>query len=141
MSFTPLIFAKAKDLLADAPKSRFPWPFAISCCVYELLAGRGLAAAAPIFVKLFHGLGIQIPFPTRFLAASDSWIFPVVFLGAVMRTIVKRFAPPDKLRLRIANGVLVFVGVVSPILVVLVFYSPLFVLIRRLQAAREFLCL
>src|SRR5205085_6415007 len=79
MSFTPLIFANEKDLLADAPKSRVPWAFAISCCVYYLLAGRGLAAAVPVFAKLFHGLGIPIPFPTRFLVASYSWIFPVVF--------------------------------------------------------------
>lgn len=135
-ALTPFVFADQKESPQNSRlKSRVPWPFAIACCVYYLLAYRGLAAAAPIFAKLFEGLGVEIPFPTRLMMNAYWWIFPVIFLGAVTLTIVKQFRPLEKLRLRIANLFLIFAGVVFPMLAVLGFYLPLFVLIWRLKHA------
>ena len=136
MAFTPFSFANERGLSADAPKSRVPWPFAIACCVYYLLAYRGLAVAAPIFAKLFEELGIEIPFSTRFLMASYWWLYPVVFLGAVILTIVKQFVSLCGARLRVANLSLIFVGVVFIPLAALSYYLPLFVLIHKLQSVK-----
>lgn len=133
-TLTPFIFADDKGLPPNSrPKSRVPWPFAIACCVYYLLAYRGLVAATPTFAKLFEGLGVEIPFPTCFMMTTFRWIYPLIFLGAVNLTIIKQFVLLEKLCLRIANLFLIFAGVVFPILAVLVFYLPLFVLIWRLK--------
>jgi hypothetical protein len=137
MSFIPFFFADEKDSPANAPsKSRVPWPVAVACCLYYLIAYRVLAQVAPIFAKLHEGLGVALPLPTRLLLASYSWVFPLFFLGAVSLTIAKQFVPLNKLRLRIANLILIFVGVVFPSLVIFVFYLPLFVLIWKLHFVR-----
>ena len=139
MSFTPFIIADEKDLPPNAPqKSRVPWLYAVACCLYYLLIYRGFALATPIFAKLHEGLGIEIPFPTRLLMATYRWAYPVLFLGAVVLTIVKQFVPLEKLRLRVTNLTLIFVGIVFPPLVIVTFYLPLWILIWKLKAARGF---
>ncbi len=118
------------------PNARVPWPYAVACCLYYFLAYRGLASATPIFAKLFEGLGMALPLPTRLLMASYSWLFPVLFVGAAILTIAKQFMQLSKLRLRVANLFLIVVGVAFAPLVVLVLYLPLFILIHRLHAAK-----
>jgi len=118
------------------PNSRVPWPFAVACCLYYLLAYRGLANAAPILAKLHEGLGTALPLPTRLLMAGYSWLLPLCFGGAVILTIFKQFVPLEKPHLRAVNLILIFLGVVLPSLVIFVFYLPLFDLIWKLQSAR-----
>ena len=118
------------------PNSRVPWPYAVACCLYYLLTYRGLATAAPTFGKLFEGLGVALPLPTRLVIAGYSWLFPLCFGGAVILTIFKQFVPLNKPRLRVVNLILIFVGVAFPLLVLLAFYLPLFELTWKLQSAR-----
>jgi hypothetical protein len=126
-----------KELPANKPpNSRIPWPFALACCLYYLFVYRGLATAIPVFVKLFDGLGVVLPLPTRLLMATYSWLFPVLFLGAVILTIAKQIVILETIRLRIANLFLILVGVVFVPLVLLVMYSPLFVLMWKLHSIK-----
>ncbi|HEX8836483.1 MAG TPA: hypothetical protein VF748_06085 [Candidatus Acidoferrum sp.] len=135
-ALTPFILAEEKNLPFNAPPtSRVPWPFAIACCLYYFFAYRGLVRGTSIFAKLFDGLGVAIPFPTRLLIATYWWVYPLIFLGAVILTIFKQFVSLGELRLRIANLFLIFAGVVFPVLVVLIVYLPLFVLIWKLKHA------
>ena len=112
---------------------RLRWPFAVACCLYFLLAYLFLATATPTFAKLFEGLSVDLPLPTRFLMASHSWLFPLIFVGAVLLTVFKEFVPLDKFRLRVANLILIFIGLAFPALVILAMYLPLFELIWKLN--------
>jgi hypothetical protein len=114
--------------------SRVPWLFALACCLYYLLAYLCLASAAPIFAKLFEGLGVALPLPTRLLMASYSWLFPVWFVGAVILTISKQFVPLDKLR--VTTLFLIVVGVGFPPLAVLTLYLPWLDLTRKVFFAK-----
>jgi hypothetical protein len=112
------------------------WLFALVCCLYYLLAYLGLASATPIFAKMFEGLEVALPLPTRLLMASYSWLFPVFFVGAVILTIAKQFVPLEKRPLRLANLFLIVVGVAFAPLVVFTLYLPLLDLIWKLHFAK-----
>ena len=126
-----------KELSPNPPPNSLPrWLFALARCSYYLLAYGCLALATPSFVKLFEGLGVDLPLPTRFLMATYSWLFPLFFVGAVILTIAKQFVSLDKVRLRIANLILIFVGVVFAPLVIFVLYLPLLDLVHKLHSTR-----
>jgi hypothetical protein len=125
-----------KEELGRTPPSRVSWPFAVACCLYYLFAYRGLTLTVPIFGELFTGLGVVPPLPTRLLLANHSWIFPLCFCGAVVLVIYRQLVPLNRIRLRIANVILVFVGVALAPLVVLTMYLPLFDLMRKLHSAK-----
>jgi hypothetical protein len=126
-----------KELPQNTPPNlRVPWPYAVACCLYYLLAYRGLASATSVFAELFKGLGLMPPLPTRLLVANYSWFFPILFVGALMLTIAKQFIPFSTLRLRVVNLFLIVVAVVFPSLVALTWYLPLFILVYKLHVAK-----
>lgn len=104
------------------------------CCLYYIFVYLCLASAAPTFARLFEGLGVALPLPTRFLMASYSWLFPVWFVGSVILTISKQFVSLDKLR--VVNLFLIVVGVALPLLVVLTLYLPSLDLMWKLLFAK-----
>jgi hypothetical protein len=65
-----------------------------------------------------------------------TWVDPVLFVGAAILTLVKQFVPLDGRHLRMANFILIFLGIVFAPLSVLVLYWPLLELIWRLQSAK-----
>src|SRR5215467_10669539 len=130
--FIPIGFEKKEPGKA----SRVSWPFTVVCCLYFLFAYRGLAIAVPIFGAMLTGLGVVLPPPTRFVLANYIWLFPVCFCGAVILAIFKKVVPLDKLRLRITNVILIFVGVAFTPLVMLTMYLPLFDLMYKLRSAQ-----
>jgi type II secretory pathway component PulF len=133
MSLVPFYFAdEEKPPTRMRLNPRVPWPYAVACSLYFLFAYRGAATAIPIFAKLFDGLGVDLPLPTRFLMATYGWLLPLFFLGAVVLTIVKQFVRLDELHLHFTNLVLIFVAVVFVPLIVFAVYLPLFELIWKL---------
>jgi len=125
-----------KEKVGRTPPSRVSWPFAVACCLYYLFVYGGLTVSVPIFGELFTGLGVVPQLPTRLLLSNHSWIFSVCFCGAVVLVIFKQLVRLDKTRLRIANVILIFVGVALVPLVVFTMYLPLFDLMRKLHSAR-----
>lgn len=127
----------AKQFPSNSPSKLYAsWLLALVCCLYNLLAYLGLASATPIFAKMFEGLGVALPLPTRLLMASYWWLFPVFFIGAVILTIAKQFVPLEKRFLRLANLFLIVVGVAFAPLVVLTLYLPLLDLTWKLHFAK-----
>lgn len=116
--------------------SRLPWYVAVIGCIYYAWLGIAFQRAIPIFSKLFIGLGVDLPLPTRILFSTYAWFIPVLFLGAVILTIANQTAIFNDSQRRIANLFLLFTGVVFPALIVLALYSPMFVLIYRLHSAK-----
>jgi hypothetical protein len=116
--------------------SRLPWYVAIIGCVYYAWFCISLRRAVPIFAQLFVGIGVDLPLPTRLLFSTYAWLFPVLFLGAVIVMLVKQIAVLNDSQRRIANWFLLFIGAVFPALVVLALYLPLFVLIHRLRTGQ-----
>jgi hypothetical protein len=113
---------------------RLPWYVGVIGCIYYAWLGLSLQKVIPIFSEMLTGIGVELPLPTRLLFSTYPWLFPILFLGAVTLTIVKQIAVLSDSQRRISNYFLFFVGAIFPALVVLALYSPLFVLIHRLQA-------
>lgn len=116
--------------------SRLPWYVTLIGCVYYGWLGLGFQKVIPIFAKLFDGLGVELPLPTRFLLCNYLWFLPGLYLAAIFLTILNQFAFFDQRQQRFANWYLLFAGAVLPSLLALTLYLPLFVLIHKLQGGR-----
>jgi hypothetical protein len=71
-----------------------------------------LARSTGIFGELFKGLGVEPPSATRFLVATYSWLYPIVFIGSAILVIAKEFMLRDVQR-RLAVTVIIFVVAMS----------------------------
>jgi hypothetical protein len=89
-----------------------------------------------VFIKLFGGLGVELPLPTRILLFSHPWFLQIVFIGTAMLTVATRLVEFSPRQTRIINIVFIFVGAVLPALIVWCLYMPLFSLIGKLAGAR-----
>jgi len=137
MSLAPVFFAnRSKFLTSTLLNSRGPWRYAVMCCLYFLVAYRCFLGVIPMFAKLFEGLGVEVPLPTRFLIATFWWLLPAIFLGAAALIIARQFVRLDGLRLRFTNFVLIFVGGVLVPLIVLDLYLPFLDLIWKFHSLK-----
>ena len=126
--------AHGEGLLPNTPaKLSVRRTSALTRSVYYLLAYFALAGAIPIFAKLFKELSVELPLLTRLLMGNYSWLFPVLFVGAVILTIAKEFLTVKRLPLRVVNLFLGVVGIGFVPLAILALYMPLFDLIRKLS--------
>ena len=101
----------------------------ICACIFLLLSMGS-------FTELFKGLGVELPLATRFLIATYSWLFPLLFVGAAVLVIAKEFVLRD-VRRRLAATVIIFVATVSWVgLVHYVLYLPLFDLVKKLNQTK-----
>jgi hypothetical protein len=71
-----------------------------------------LARSTKIFGELFKGLGVEPPSATRFLVATYSWLYPIVFIGSAILVIAKEFILRDVQR-RLAVTVIIFIVAMS----------------------------
>ena len=91
-----------------------------------------LVKITPIFVVSFKGLEVNLPFPTKFLIASYSWLYPLLFGGAAVALIVQEFLVRDARR-RLITTAVVFVGSAASVAVAIIcLYLPLFLLTWKL---------
>jgi type II secretory pathway component PulF len=101
-------------------------------CLYFVCLAVGFGRAILPFTKLYEGLGVELPLPTRILLSFHSWFAPIVFALAAMLTVAKKLVEFSRRQLRVVNIALVVIGAVLPGLFVLFLYLPLFVLIGKL---------
>jgi type II secretory pathway component PulF len=100
------------------------------CCIYVCVI---LTRSTGIFTGLFKDLGVELPLATRFLVATYSWLYPLLFVGAAVLVIAKEFVLRDIQR-RLATTVIIFVVAVSSVgLVQYVLNMPLLDLVRKLS--------
>ena len=91
-----------------------------------------LVKITPIFAVLFKGLEVSLPFPTKFLIASYSWLYPLLFGGAAVAVIVQEFLVRDARR-RLITTAVVFVGSAASVgMAIICLYLPLFLLTWKL---------
>jgi type II secretory pathway component PulF len=89
-----------------------------------------------IFTELFKGLGVELPQATRFLIATYSWLYPLVFVGAAALVIAKEFVLSD-VRRRLGSTLIIFVAAASAVgLVQYALNLPLLELVKKLSQAK-----
>jgi hypothetical protein len=130
MSAQIIPIASVKDSPA---RFRSPWWLTVSCCIYFVILCRSHFIFIPIFGELFKGLGVDLPFPTNLLMVTYRWSPPLFYLFASGVAVVKQFLPLHGARALLANLTLIFAGILTPPLIVLCMYLPLFVLIYKLH--------
>ena len=118
---------------AASPKSsRIPWLIVVVGCLYFLWLAVVFTRTIPIFTKLYAGLGVELPLPTRILLSPHFWFLPIVFTVAAMLTVAKKLVEFSRRQLRVVNVALIVIGAVLPALLVWFLYLPLFALIGKL---------
>ena len=114
----------------------FSWAasvFVSLCCIFTCVV---LLQSTGIFKELFKGLGVELPFVTRFLIATYFWLYPLLFVGAAVAVIAKEFLLRDMGR-RLAATVIIFLAVISSAgLVEYVLTMPLLDLIQTLSSTK-----
>ena len=104
------------------------------CCIFTCVI---LIQATRIFGNLLRDLGMELPLATRFLIATYSWLYPLLFVGAAVLVIAKEFVIRDMGR-RWAATVIIFLVVISSAgLVQYVLNLPLLDLVQKLGKANE----
>ncbi len=116
--------------------SNFAWFYTAALLLYFVLTYSFLGNYVDLSQKLFDGLDVNLPLPTRFLLANQIWLFPALLLCGSGAAAVKLIMPLDKMRRWIVNVILVGAGILGPTLIVFITYLPLFTLIGKLQSAK-----
>jgi hypothetical protein len=115
---------------------------AISWCLSGLVTFLCLvlALASTLFVRpftvLFQGLSVELPWPTRFLVATQYWLLPAYYLGLALVAILVQFSDRDFRAKRMAAIRIFLAALVAAGLVLFVLYLPLLTLISKLSGAR-----
>jgi hypothetical protein len=128
----------------ELPQSHTPsqTSLAISWCLSGLVTFLCLvlALASTRFVQpftvLFQGLNVELPWPTRFLVATQYWLLPVFYLGLASVAILIQFSDCDFRAKRMAVVRIFLATLVAAGLVLLVLYLPLLTLASKLSGAR-----
>jgi hypothetical protein len=137
MLLPPIATHEAKGVPSNPPRSsNFAWFFLPACLITLECAYIALGKYVEISKKLFEGLDVNLPLPTRFLVANHDWLFSLLFLSAMGIVIVRLFVPLDKKRRMIFNWVFVGAGILGPALVILTMYLPVLELALKPRTAK-----
>jgi len=116
---------------ASPNKSRIRWPLTAVLGLSFVWLALDITRILPIFSKLFTGIGVEIPLPTRALLSSPWWFLPAVFAVGALLAVAKSFVALNKLQLRVVNIAFILIGL-SPFVVLVLVYLPLFMLVGKL---------
>ena len=97
-----------------------------------LVACAFFVLATPIFALLFTGLGVELPFATRFLMSNYIWFYPLLFGVLAVVIFVKQLRAPDVRRRLKATGIGMLAAIAAAGLIILGMYLPVFTLMYRL---------
>jgi hypothetical protein len=101
---------------------------ALQCAVLAIAMVR----MVPIFGEMFRGMQVELPWPTRFLLATHQWLLPLFFVVLVVFVIGKELAVKENRHRFVLTGEIFLAAALTPGLVLMVLYLPLFGLIRKL---------
>jgi len=94
-------------------------------CLILALASAGFVQP---FAALFAGLGVELPWPTRFLIATYFWILPLYFAGLAVLLFTKDLWSKDFRSKRLVTVRIFLAALVMTGVVVFVLYLPLLTL-------------
>lgn len=102
-------------------------------CAYFIWSYISLETSTKVFQTLFTGLGVEFPVPTRFVIASHSWLYPLLFCGAGALTIAKEFVIRDRRTSLLLTLVISLLVLFSTDWIRQVFTLPLLDLVQKLK--------
>ncbi len=88
------------------------------------------------FATLFDGLGVEVPWPTRFLIATHSWLLPTYFVVLAALTFAKELWSNDFRLKRLISVRIFLAAIVMAAVVVFVLYLPLLSLASKLSDSK-----
>jgi hypothetical protein len=133
-----------EKLKMEPPKSRalsqaslaFSWCLSGVATILCLVLALASTHFVQPFTALFQGLNVELPWPTRFLVATQYWLLPAFYLGLAMVAILIQFSGRDFRAKRIAAVRIFLATLVAAGLVLFVLYLPVLTLAGKLSGAR-----
>ena len=101
---------------------------ALPCLFLALVLGHVLDP----FAAMFQGLGVEVPWPTRFLLATRAWPLRLIFVGLALFVIWKEFSTHELHRRFVLSARIFFAALLTMGLIMLSLYLPLLVLASKL---------
>jgi hypothetical protein len=101
---------------------------ALPCLFLALVLGHALEP----FGALFRGLEVEVPWPTRFLLATQGWPLRLIFLGLAVFVIWKEFSIQELRRKFVLTARIFFAALLTMALFMLTVYLPVFMLASKL---------
>jgi hypothetical protein len=88
------------------------------------------------FTALFQGLNVALPWPTRFLVATQYWLLPSFYLGLALMAILFQFSDRGFRAKRMAAIRIFLTALMAAGLVLFVLYLPLLTVASNLSRER-----
>jgi uncharacterized membrane protein YidH (DUF202 family) len=103
-----------------------------------LCTALGLASVHFVepFAAMFRGLGVELPWPTRFLLATHVPLLPLFFIALAALVIWKGLSVREPRRRLILTARLFLAALFASGLVVFILYLPLLILGKKLGEAK-----
>jgi hypothetical protein len=101
---------------------------ALPCLFFALVLGHVLEP----FGTMYQGLGVDLPWPTRLLLATQAWPLRLILLGLAVLVIWKEFFVHELRRKFILTARVFFGALLTMVLFLLTIYLPLFLLTNKL---------
>jgi type II secretory pathway component PulF len=102
---------------------------ALQCAVLAIAMVR----VVPIFGDMLRAMQVELPWPTRILLSTHQWLLPLFFVALAAFVIGKEFSVKENGHKFVVTGEVFLAAALTPGLVILVLYLPLFELIRKLS--------
>ena len=101
-----------------------------------LLLAPLLVRAIPIYSDMFHGLEVQLPWPTRVLFATYYWFLPILFVTLAVFVVWKERSTRELRRRFLLTARVFFAALITVGLVISALYLPLLTLAGKLGTAK-----
>ena len=108
--------------------STLSWLATSVVALFCILLGLASAHFVEPFVSMFHGLGVELPWPTRFMVATYTWLLPLLFIALGVFAILKEFSAGEVRRKFFLTMRVFLAALITAGLVILVLYLPLLIL-------------
>jgi type II secretory pathway component PulF len=105
---------------------------AVSC----LLLAPILISVIPSYSNMFHGLGVELPWPTRVLLATYYWLLPIFFVALAVFVVWKECSTRELRRRFLLTARVFFAALITVGLVAFVLYLPVLTLASKLAIAK-----
>ena len=102
------------------------------CIVFALASGHFVEP----FISLFRGLSVELPWPTRFLLATYTWLLPLLFIVLAALVILKEFSACEPSRKFLLTRRTFFAVLVTAGLTILTLYLPVLTMGVKLGKAK-----
>ena len=102
----------------------------------DLVLAGALPRSIRPFADIFQGLGVELPWPTRWFLATNVLLLPLVFIALATFVIWKEFSQRELRRKFILTLRAFFATLAILGLVIIVLYLPLFTLVRKLAETK-----